>query len=385
MTRCDTEGDVKRIVLVTGHYFDSKRKAGFHWLAEAFWQAGWEVVFVTASLSWLSFISRDHRLQYPVVPKRMKLEKVRDRFWSYVWFTPWHPANLRHPILNKLATPLYEGYGSLRLGEIEPLIAASNVVVFESSPGLMLFERFKKLNPEARYIYRVSDDLRLLKNHPAVIAAEERIASQFDLISTPSESIYRIFAHLPQAVQHTHGIAKDLYDEPCDSPYESGVTNVVFCGNTRFDRTFLDLASELFPDWRFHIIGPIPDLPRRENVIAYGEMPFKETIPYVKHADVGLQCLSYTPGAECFTDSLKIIQYTYCRLPIVAPAYLRSSRTNMIYYELEDRESIRKALLEASRFERSIIDMRSVLSWDEIAQALLEPDNLTIACPPLNT
>jgi len=32
---------MKRVVLVSGHYFESRRRAGFHWLAEAYWRAGW--------------------------------------------------------------------------------------------------------------------------------------------------------------------------------------------------------------------------------------------------------------------------------------------------------------------------------------------------------
>ncbi len=61
---------MKRVVLITGHYWNSKRKAGFHWLADAFLRQGWEVVFFTAPpapLSLLSVIRRDYRLDYPVL------------------------------------------------------------------------------------------------------------------------------------------------------------------------------------------------------------------------------------------------------------------------------------------------------------------------------
>ena len=36
---------MKRAVLVTGHYWESRRKAGFHWIADALLRDGWEVLF----------------------------------------------------------------------------------------------------------------------------------------------------------------------------------------------------------------------------------------------------------------------------------------------------------------------------------------------------
>jgi 2-beta-glucuronyltransferase len=123
-------------------------------------------------------------------------------------------------------------------------------------------------------------------------------------------------------------------------------------------------------DAAFHIIGPIPGLPKRPNVFAYGELPFERTVPYLIHADAGLQTLAYRPGAECFTDSLKIIQYTYCRLPIIAPDFLRCARPNMFYYQPGDDQSISKALREAFAFDRNAINTNGIRSWDELADLL---------------
>lgn len=40
-----------KIVLLSQHVLDSARRAGFHWLADAFWRAGWDVTFVTTGIS----------------------------------------------------------------------------------------------------------------------------------------------------------------------------------------------------------------------------------------------------------------------------------------------------------------------------------------------
>ncbi|MDJ0697122.1 glucuronosyltransferase [Mastigocoleus sp. MO_188.B34] len=358
---------MKRVILVTGHYWKSKRKAGFHWLADAFWQQGWQVVFMTAALSWMSVIRRDYRLAYPVLQEANKLLQVDDRIWSYVWFTPWHPGNLRLDFLNNLSQPLFSTYGELLLGEVEPMIKQADLFVFESTPALLLFKKFKRLNSNACYIYRVSDDLRFLRNHNVVLETEERIASEFDLISTPSQKIYNIFEGLPKLKLHLHGIRKDIFDQKHLTPYPpSGNPNLIFVGNSYFDYDFLEQASKIFPDWQFHIIGPIPNLPQRNNIKAYGELPFEKTIPYLKHADIALQTRSYHPGVESLSDSLKVIQYTYCQLPIIAPVFLYSSRSHIFYYHPNDVRSIENALKSAQAFDASQIQTDDICSWEEL-------------------
>ncbi|AKG22725.1 GumK N-terminal domain-containing glycosyltransferase [Calothrix sp. 336/3] len=363
---------MKRVVLITGHYWHSKRKAGFHWLGDAFWRQGWEVVFLTAPLSWLSVLRRDYRLAYPVLEEANRLQPIKPNMWSYVWFTPWHPANLRLGMLNHLSRSWFRSYGQLPLPEVESLLKDADLFIFESTPALLLFDRCKQINPRAQYIYRVSDDLRLLNNHSIVLEKEAEVLPKFNLVSVPSQHMYRMFAGLPNIKLHLHGIRKDLFAQDYYNPYPpSEHPHVVFVGNTRFDYDFIDRASQLLPDWQFHIIGPMSNLISRKNIIAYQELPFEATIPYLKYADIALQNLAYSPGSECFTDSLKIIQYTYCQLPIVAPDYLKSSRENMFYYQPGNPDSIRQALIAAQGCDRSQISTENIYDWDELVSEWL--------------
>lgn len=365
---------MKRVVLISEHYFESRRRAGFHWLAEAFWQSGWEVIFMTNYVSWLNLIKKNPRLPGPLLRQAAReggrMKWVRERLASYVWFTPWHPANLGPATLNRLLTPLHRLWGRLPLGEIRRYLPDANLMIFESTPGLVLFERFKRLNPAGRFVYRVSDDLRLLKRHPVILEAEQRFAPQFDLVSTPSEYIYRKFAHLPSAGLHYHGLNKDVFNQPCPDPYAPGATNAVFVGNAHFDHDFLERASRLFPDWHFAIIGPLGTLLQRPNITTYGELPFAETIPYIKYADVGLHTLAYSPGAESFTDSLKVHQYTYCHLPVVAPDFLKTSRRNLFYYTPGSDASIQTALQDSLAFDRVSFSPPEMRSWNDLAEIL---------------
>jgi 2-beta-glucuronyltransferase len=357
---------VEKVMLVSGHYLESKRKAGFHWLADSYRRMGREVVFVTAPISRISWLRKDYRFDYPVLKEANRLKKVDEGLSSFIYFTFWHPAQLRNRILNALTYSLYVNYGRFLNGELEKLIRDCSLIIFESTPALLLFKHFKKINPTARYVYRVSDDVKLLNYHPIVIEEEEKLSSQFDLISTPSSYIHQRFIKFPNAELHYHGIRKDEFDKKYKNPYDGGI-NAVFVGNSHFDYDFLERAAKIYPEWKFHIIGPITRLPKYKNVITYGELSFKDTIPYVKYADVGLHNLLYTPGSESFTDSLKVIQYTYCQLPFIAPSFLKTCRPHSFYYEYGNTESIRQVLQNAYSYDRTKISTEEVYSWDELA------------------
>jgi 2-beta-glucuronyltransferase len=111
-------------------------------------------------------------------------------------------------------------------------------------------------------------------------------------------------------------------------------------------------------------------LPKTANLTTHGERPFQALIPYLRHADIGLQTLVYVPGAECFTDSLKMQQYTYCRLPIVAPMFLRSGQSHVFTYKPGNDESIAQALKAASEYDRNLVPWSSVGTWDDMIQKL---------------
>lgn len=372
---------MKKVLLLSAHYLESKRRAGFHWLAEAFWRAGWQVTFFTTSISWLSYlVGRNHRLAYPILQEAQRIKQVRDNFYSYVWFTPWHPARFPVVLLNNMSHTLFAHYGKLPLGPIEPYIRDADMFIFESGAGLLLFDRFKSLNSHARYVYRASDILTPVWDHPALMQAEERYVEQFDLISIPGAYHFQRFAHFPQARLHFHGLNKDLFDHTYPTPYQDyqHTTNAIYVGTAEFDYDFLERASRLCPTVTFHIIGPISDLPQHPNIVAYGEKPFTEIVPFMMHADIGLNLRAYRPDSESFADnSLKNMQYTYCRLPIIAPSFMKTTRwTNMLWYEPEQDESIQQAMDRACAYDRASISTDGIHSWDDLARILSEENGI---------
>jgi|HubBroStandDraft_1064217.scaffolds.fasta_scaffold00162_23 2-beta-glucuronyltransferase len=361
----------KLAVLVTYHYWGSTRRAGFHGLATGFRDRGWRVVMLTVGLSPLSAVRGNFRLAAVPVAERNRLVWTEPHLGSFAWYTPFHPASLGSLWLELLSTPLFALFPALPLHGAEAVLAAADLVVFESSCGVMLFDRIKRLNATARLVYRVSDDMRWLRLHRLCQRAEQRAAPRFDLISAPSPAIRDKFAPLPQAQFHAHGIDKQLFAAATSSPYEDGIVNAVFIGAGHLDVETLALAASLFPEWRFHVIGPLASLPALDNVVAYGEMAYERTIPYLKFADIGLNFLTYRPFIEGTTENFKTIQYSWCRLPVVTPDFIANPRRrHFLSYRPGDPESLRAALLAARSFDRAGIDTAEIASWADLAGLL---------------
>jgi len=365
---------LRRAVLFSGHYYASKRRANFHFLADALIRQGWAVTFVTVQISPIARLRNDPRFEYPVLEEANRPVTVRPNLTSYVWYTPWHVFHLRSRFLDRLSRPLVNLWTRLPMPELEPLIAAADMIMVESTGALLLVERLKRLNPRARLVYRVSDDVRNLGQHAAILEAEDRYAPQFDLISAPSRYSARRFGHLDTVRLHPHGIDPDIFDRPHPNPYGTGF-NLVSIGHSFYDPELVAAGAEMFPDWTFHVIGRVPRTGPAGNIRWYGELPFAETVPYIVHADIGLAPYLYREGAETLADSsLKLMQYSWCRLPSVAPDFCtRPDRPHVIGYVPGDRKSIRAALKAAAEYDRGGISRAGIRSWDDLARLIVDP------------
>ena len=357
----------RRVILVSPAYLGSKRRTGFHHLAGAFWGLRWEVTFVTAPISFLSRLRRDYRFEYPVVAEANRLVPVRERLSSFVLMTRWQPGNLRAPLANRVSTQLFRRYARIPLGPLERVLPEADLVVFEGTAALLLVPRFRSLAPRARLVYRPSDDLRRLRVHPILLEAEAEAVPQVDLVSVPTRDMAAALEQYGEVHVHPPAIDKIAFDRPTGSPYE-GSPAAVFAGVTRrFDYATLALAAQVAPHVAFHIVGlPPQDLPA--NVSFRPELPFEEMVPYLQHATFAL--LFFPPGYPSLGQGNKVAQYSYCRLPIVAPSFFDTARANMCMFEHGDPESLRSALGEAERLPHAAAFADGVLSAEELAGIL---------------
>jgi 2-beta-glucuronyltransferase len=356
----------RRAILISGHYLGSKRRAGFHHLARAFWNLGWDVTFVTAAISLLSRLRGDYRFAYPVREEANRLVPVRERMTSFVLLTRTHPGNLRLGFANRLSTPWFARYARAPLGPLEERLREADLVVFEGTAALLLVERIRGLAPRARLVYRASDDLRALGVHPLILEAEARAVPLFDLVSAPTPRIGEILGAYGPVEVHSPGVDKAAFDRPTESPYAT-VPAAVFAGvSPVFDYDMLRAAAELAPHVAFHVIGARP-LSLPENVSFYPELPFDQVVPYFQHATFGLL---FTATGYSLGQGNKLAQYSYCRLPVVASSDLGVDRPNACTFERGDSESLRRALAQAERMEHSPEFALGVLSAEELATIL---------------
>jgi 2-beta-glucuronyltransferase len=357
----------RRVVLVSGHYLGSKRRAGFHHLADAYRSLGWDVTFVTAAISVLSRLRGDYRFAYPVREEANRLVPVREHLTSYVLLTRTHPGNLRSGLANRLSAPWFARYANVPLGPLEQRLREADLVVFEGTAALLLVERVRGLAPDARLVYRASDDLRALGVHPIILEAEARAIPLFDLVSAPTPQIAELLSRFGPVEVHPPGVDKAALDRPTESPYGERPAAVFAGVSPLFDYESLASAAELAPHVAFHVIGP-PPRPLRANVVFHPELPFDEVVPYLRHATFGL--LLFPPGYASLGQGNKVAQYSYCRLPIVAPARLEGDRPNLCFFEPGDAESLLHALETAERMPHSPAFAEGITSAEELAAVL---------------
>ncbi len=362
-----------RIIVLSNHYYRSKRRSGFHFLADSLCKAGHEILFITTGLSWISYARGDYRTSYPGLREAHgRLIEERKGFLSYVHFTPWHPHTLILPQLDALTAPFMGLYAKMPLGPAEEMLRSADLFVYESCNALFLFEKCKAMAPGAKSLYRVSDDIRLLRSaHPSLFALESRIAPAFDLISVPCDYLAAKFSGVKRLAVHQHGVNAEAFASATKSPY-STPSNCVFVGNAYLDCAFLRAAAAACPDVQFHIIGPFKSVPDSPNIVRYGEIPFAETAAFVKFADVGLHTLdlSHSEHSLSFTDSLKVKQYRFCGLPVVAPGELGLSGEGVFSYGA-DPGSCAKAVREALASGKDLKRGAGVETWDLVASKIM--------------
>lgn len=369
-----------RAVLLSTHWYPSPRRAGFHHLADALLSMGHTVDFVTVGFSYLSYARRDYRTHYPGLwRERNQSREIRPGLISHVFFTPWHPHTLLLPLLDRLTWRWMDGYHRLLTPALRALLAGADVVLYESSSALFLFHTAKALAPQAKHIYRVSDDIRILRStHPRMVELEQEVAPLFDAVSVPCRIMLNKFPGLPHLHLHPHGLDTASFDAVTESPYVRGTRNAVLVSAWRTDPAFFRAVARHCPEVHVHCIGPLARDVTARNIHYYGEIPFKQTLPYIKFADVGLQVVQDMGASTAtLTDNLKVIQYRYCGLPIVAPSFLDLHRDGVFYYH-PNPESCVSALHGALDAGKNLDLAQEVRTWEELARDLLRSAGMAL-------
>jgi 2-beta-glucuronyltransferase len=355
------------ILFLTPHILPGvARKSSVLLLAEKAAEHGDAVSVVTVGYSW---ISKFHDGMRGAAKREIPLNTwltMAPQLETMVWRPIFHPANLRKPLLNAITTPLQALYPYLMPATLVQRIRAAHVIFVESSTALFLVRRLRKLAPEAKLVYIASDRLHVIHAHPALQTLLDGMESNFSLIRVHAEAQLADFKPTSRVVMIPQAITTDLLDTPSPTPYKSP-KQAISVGDMLFEPWVIETLAEAFPDWTFHLFGnkaritkPLP------NVEEHGETPLPKLIPFIQHAHVGLAPYRPEPDTDYLAQSsMKMAQYTYCKLPIVAPTFAQSAtRPHVCGYMPGNRDSLLNAFRKAVAYDRRSIT-HTLKNWDD--------------------
>ncbi|MBB5199290.1 2-beta-glucuronyltransferase [Glaciimonas immobilis] len=293
----------------------------------------------------------------------------------YLWKTIIHPINMRKNIFYPIEKMLFERYIARPSPVLVEWIKSVEVVVFESGIAPIFFDLVQQLNPQARTIYLASDDLDTINVASYVKTTFARVGPKMDALCLTSRLMAEGLASRTNCYLVPHGFDYSVEDHADPSPYTSGL-HAVSVGSMLFDPGFFVVASAMFPDVTFHIIGSGKGVEPGygKNVVVHDEMPHQSTLPYIKHATIGIAPYRSQDVPRYLSDtSMKLMQYEFFTLPAVCPEAIVGDYASRFGYAPGNADSIVSAMRAALVAPR-IPPKRTPLRWSEVVERLLQPD-----------
>lgn len=362
----------RNVLIVSGqHFATAPRKVDLHFIAETLIAGGDHVDFLSCRLSWISRFLKDGRFAFARRRVTNRWVSLSPGFDEFIWMGAIHPMSLKVPVLDAITGPIFRQWGRMLPGAVKARLAGYTHVLLESGPAPLLLREIRRAAPDAQIIYHAADRLRTINVHPCVEAELLDTIGQYDLIHVMAEALRADFPASAPVVYLPHGISPEVFDRASVNPYPTAL-NAVSVGDMLFDADMIETLADAFPDWTFHLFGKKARLDKpHANVVTHGEVAFETIVPFIKFADIGLAPYRNSDSADYLSQSsLKMIQYTYCRLPIVAPGFAASGRSHVCAYVPGDAASIRDAFALAAGYNRATIDRSQVRSWAEMTDAL---------------
>jgi 2-beta-glucuronyltransferase len=361
--------DGTKVLIFSEHDYRTARRANFHPIADALVRLGHDVTFISIRYSSLSVVKGDPRNGI-----RANIPEIYNDIECYLWRTIVHPFKPGR-MLSPVTIPLYWVYPWLRNNFIDKAIRSASSIIVESGLGAILLTRARAFNREAKLIYYASDDLGSIGAHPIVQHTLEQSREFVDYVCVASRKMASKFHWMGEHVYLVpHGINPADFVGAFDSPYSEKL-NGVSVGSSFFDPEFFVHAAPAFPNVEFHVIGSGAKLHHRKNLRIYNEMPFKETIRYIKNATFGIAPYKPKLGSDYVCDtSMKLMQYDYMGIPAVCSDFAVGDNPNRFGYLPGDARSITTAINAALAARDRVRPHRQFLTWDDIARRILNPE-----------
>lgn len=356
------------LFLSTHAFLPATRKTSVHFVSEALAARGHAVETVSVGYSRLTWFKKRELYRALAAHQKNRFVERAPRYRSACYLPALHPFSAESPLVNRITAPFFHLYGNVLPRFMREAIRRADVVALESGTALAFFDAVRRLNPVARTLYFARDRLDTVGACEYLQALERRAAPLFDTVVVPSP---RMAGHLPpesRVVFVPQGIDKTGFEASAASPYAAGSRNGVAVGNMLFDKKAVTAMALGAPGITFHLFGAgIPkDFPA--NVKVYGERPFSEIIPYLKFADFGIAPYRITERELYLAESsLKLQQYSYCLLPILAPAPMAGCRANVVAYDRDAETDWAGKVETAAALPHDPAWREGILTWDEVA------------------
>jgi 2-beta-glucuronyltransferase len=270
---------------------------------------------------------------------------------------------------------LYPLFAELPNSEVDRLVRGASHVIVESSAAALYLRRVRRLNPSARIIYYAADRLDTVGAHPFIRQRLEEDRELIDHFSLRSSSLASDFAWAGDRLfKAEFGISPNDFAEIGPSPYR-GRSALISVGSMLFDPWVFQEGAERFPNVEWHVIGCGTSFRAPSNVHVHAEMPFRDTLAFVKHANAGLAPYRPAEDAEYLAESsLKLAQFEYLGVPAVCPDFARGEGPYRFGYVPGDTESLVRSVAAALDFGR-FRSSRRFLDWTEVALRVLDPES----------
>ncbi|WP_181705724.1 glycosyltransferase [Chthonobacter rhizosphaerae] len=360
----------RTVLILTRHDYRTGWRANMHFIADSFRDAGWTTRFLSVGFSALSLIVGDRRADLNGRSNRWEAVNGID---TYLWKTAVHPFGRGLGPLEPVMNRMFDAWVNWPSKTVDEAAAQSDVIVVESGLSAAFVGRMRRAAPNARIVYLASDLNETVNAHPHIDRMLFRDRAAIDAVVVVARAMADHFRGFGRPVHFVpHGVDVAAFATEAPSPYARG-RNVVTVGSMLFDPLVFTTAARAFPDVDFHLIGTPPLGETAPNVREHGRMPFEDTIPYLKHADVGVAPYRKDHESGYLSDSsMKLMQYGYLGLPAVCPDFAVGDYRGRFGYGPGDPASIidafRRALAPDAAFEPVI-----PLTWPDVVARLVDP------------
>lgn len=359
------------VFLSAFHDYRTAKRASIQQVADGLARAGHDVSFVSTRFSHLSKRTGDSRL---FLWDRANQVEAVNGIRCYLWRTAVHPFQSRNALANAVMSRLYPLYAALPDRQFDAFLRAADYVIIESSVAAIFMRRIKRMNPAVKILYYATDRLDTVGAHPFIRERLEQDAALIHHVSLRSPKMASDFSWATGKLYRAEfGIEPSDFTNVGPSPYALDRQTAVSVGSMLFDASFFQMAAAAFPNVDFHVIGAGSRFDAPANVIQHNEMKFVDTLPYVKHATIGVAPYLPAPGVEYLAESsLKMAQYEYFALPAVCPEFAVGDVRSRFGYRPYDGASIADAMRQALAATGQVTP-RTFLTWEQVADRVLTP------------